>query len=230
MKALVLAAGRGERMRPLTDTLPKPLLPVAGRPLIAYHLEALARAGVRDVVVNLAWLGERLRTALGDGARYGVRIRYSDEGSEALETGGGIFNALPLLAPGAFLVVNGDTWSDFDFRHLTLDEDVDAGALARLVLVPNPPHHPEGDFALDGDVIVERATDRATFSGMGIYRPELFANAKPGKFPLAPLLKRAIATGSVRGELYRGEWWDVGSPERLHALDIRLRTRAATGR
>jgi MurNAc alpha-1-phosphate uridylyltransferase len=230
MKALVLAAGRGERMRPLTDTLPKPLLPVAGRPLIAYHLEALARAGIRDVVVNLAWLGERLRSALGDGGRYGVRIRYSDEGAEALETGGGIFNALPLLAPGPFLVVNGDTWTDFDFRHLTLDPDVDAGAEARLVLVPNPQHHPHGDFALDGDVIVERATDRATFSGIGIYRPQLFRGSQPGKFPLAPLLKRAIAAGSLRGELYRGEWWDVGSPERLHALDIRLRARAATGR
>ena len=121
MKALVLAAGRGERMRPLTDVVPKPLLPVAGRPLIAYHLEALARAGIRDVVINLAWLGERLRAALGDGERFGVRIRYSDEGAEALETGGGIFNALPLLGPGEFVVVNGDTWTDFDFRSLTLD-------------------------------------------------------------------------------------------------------------
>jgi MurNAc alpha-1-phosphate uridylyltransferase len=230
MRALVLAAGRGERMRPLTDTLPKPLLPVAGRPLIAYHLEALARAGILDIVVNLSWLGERLRSALGDGRRYGVRVSYSDEGAEALETGGGIFNALPQLGSGAFLVVNGDTWTDFDFRQLTLDPDTDAGALARLVLVPNPAHHPHGDFSLDGDVIVERATDRATFAGIGIYRPELFAGAKPGKFALAPLLKRAIAAGSLRGELYRGEWWDVGSPERLHALDVRLRARAATGR
>jgi MurNAc alpha-1-phosphate uridylyltransferase len=229
MKALVLAAGRGERMRPLTDKLPKPLLPVAGRPLIAYHLEALKRAGIRDVVVNLAWLGQRLRTALGDGSRYGVRISYSDEGAEALETGGGIVNALPQLLPGPFLVVNGDTWTDFDFGHLTLDPDVDGSALARLVLVPNPAHHPEGDFGLDGDVVVERADDRATFSGIGIYRAELFQGAGPGKFPLAPLLKRAIATGKVRGELYRGEWWDVGSPDRLHALDIRLRARAATG-
>jgi len=230
MKALVLAAGRGERMRPLTDALPKPLLPVAGRPLIAYHLEALARAGIRDVVVNLSWLGERLRAALGDGGRYGVRILYSEEGAEALETGGGIFNALPKLGPGPFLVVNGDTWTDFDFRRLTLEHDVDAGAVARLVLVPNPAHHPEGDFALDGDVIVERATADATFSGIGLYRPELFNGCEPGKFPLAPLLKRAIAQGLVRGELYRGEWWDVGSPARLHALDMRLRARAATGR
>jgi len=226
----VLAAGRGERMRPLSDTLPKPLLPVAGRPLIVYHLEALARAGIHDVVVNLAWLGDRLRAALGDGGRYGVRIHYSDEGAEALETGGGIFNALPLLAPGSFVVVNGDTWTDFDFRHLTLDPDVDADALARLVLVPNPDHHPQGDFGLDGDVVVEHATERATFSGFGVYRPELFTGVTAGKFPLAPLLNRAIAAGRVRGELYRGEWWDVGSPARLHSLDIRLRARAATGR
>jgi len=228
MKALVLAAGRGERMRPLTDTVPKPLLTVAGRPLIAYHLEALARAGVRDVVINLAWLGERLRAALGDGARYGVRIRYSDEGTEALETGGGIAHALPLLEPGAFFVVNGDTWTDFDFRQLTLDPEVDGGALARLVLVKNPAHHPQGDFGLVGDVVVERATERLTYAGIGIYRPELFAGSQGGKFPLRPLLQRAIAAGSLRGELYRGEWWDVGSAERLHALDMRLRTRAAT--
>jgi MurNAc alpha-1-phosphate uridylyltransferase len=230
MKALVLAAGRGERMRPLTDIVPKPLLPVAGRPLIAYHLEALARAGMRDVVINLAWLGERLRASLGDGERYGVRIRYSDEGAEALETGGGIFNALPLLGPGAFVVVNGDTWTDFDFRQLTLDPDVDGSAVARIVLVGNPAHHPQGDFGLEGDVVVARATDRLTYSGIGIFRPEFFAGQAPGKFPLLPLLQRAIAAGRLRGELYRGEWWDVGSPERLHALDMRLRTRAATRR
>jgi MurNAc alpha-1-phosphate uridylyltransferase len=228
MKALVLAAGRGERMRPLTDTVPKPLLLVAGRPLIVYHLEALARAGVRDVVVNLSWLGERLRAALGDGARYGVHIRYSDEGAQALETGGGIFNALPHLAPGAFIVVNGDTWTDFDFRRLSLDADVDGNAVARLVLVPNPPQHPLGDFGLDGDVIVERATERFTFSGIGIYKPQLFEGAKPGKFALLPLLQRAIAAGTLRGEIYRGEWWDVGAPDRLRALDSRLRARAAT--
>lgn len=230
MKALVLAAGRGERMRPLTDVVPKPLLPVAGRPLIAYHLEALARAGIRDVVINLAWLGERLRAALGDGERFGVRIRYSDEGTEALETGGGIFNALPLLGPGEFVVVNGDTWTDFDFRSLTLDPEIDRGALARLVLVRNPAHHPQGDFGLEGDVVVERATDRLTYSGIGIFQPQFFAGATAGKFPLLPLLKRAMATGSLRGELFRGEWWDVGTPERLHALDMRLRTRAATRR
>jgi MurNAc alpha-1-phosphate uridylyltransferase len=228
MKALVLAAGRGERMRPLTDKVPKPLLPVAGRPLIAYHLEALARAGIREVVINLAWLGERIRAALGDGARFGLRISYSDEGAEALETGGGIFKALPLLGPEAFLVVNGDTWTDFDFRTLCLDPEVDGAALARLVLVKNPEHHQQGDFGLDGDRVVERATDRLTYSGIGIYRPELFAGSQAGKFPLRPLLERAITAGKLLGEQYRGEWWDIGTTERLHKLDMWLRTRLAT--
>jgi N-acetyl-alpha-D-muramate 1-phosphate uridylyltransferase len=193
-----------------------------------YHLEALRRAGVRDIVINLSWLGDRLRAALGDGARYGVHIRYSDEGAQALETGGGIFNALPQLAPVAFIVVNGDTWTDFDFHRLSLDADVDGDAVARLALVPNPPHHPLGDFGLDGDVIVDSASERLTFAGIGIYKPEFFAGAKPGKFALLPLLQRAIAAGTLRGEIYRGEWWDVGSPDRLRALDSRLRARAAT--
>jgi MurNAc alpha-1-phosphate uridylyltransferase len=227
MKALVLAAGRGERMRPLTDTVPKPLLPAGGKPLIAYHLEALHRAGVRDVVINLSWLGASLRAALGDGSQYGLRINYSDEGPVALETGGGIFNALPQLAPGAFLVVNGDIWTDFDLSRLTLSADADGSALAHLVLVPNPAQHPQGDFGLDGDRIVERPTDRYTFSGIGIYRPELFAGSSAGKFPLAPLLKRAIAQKRLHGEIYHGEWWDVGSAERLALLDARLCARAA---
>jgi MurNAc alpha-1-phosphate uridylyltransferase len=228
MKAMVLAAGRGERMRPLTDKLPKPLLPVAGRPLIAYHLDALARAGIRDVVINLSWLGDRIRSSLGDGARFGVRIAYSDEGAQALESGGGILNALPLLGPGAFLLVNGDTWTDFDFRKLTLDPEVDGAALARIVLVENPAHHPHGDFGLEGDRVVEHATVRLTYSGIGIYRPELFAGSQPGKFALRPVLERAIAAGKLLGERYRGEWWDVGTADRLHNLDMWLRTRLAT--
>lgn len=222
MKAIVLAAGRGERMRPLTDTLPKPLLPVAGRPLIAWHLEALARAGIHDVVINLSWLGDRIRAALGDGARYGVRIAYSDEGPVALETGGGIFNALPLLGAAPFLVVNGDTWTDFDFTALELDTE----ALARLVLVPNPPHHPRGDFGLDGQDIVEREDERFTYAGIGIYRPELFAGCSAGRFPLLPLLRRAIAARRLRGQVHRGEWRDIGTPERLAALDALVRARA----
>jgi MurNAc alpha-1-phosphate uridylyltransferase len=216
---MVLAAGRGERMRPLTDTTPKPLLAVAEKPLIAWHLEALARAGIQDIVINLSWLGERIRSALGDGSRYGVRIQYSDEGPVALETGGGIFNALPLLGSEPFLVVNGDTWTDFDFRELELD----AEALARLVLVPNPPHHPRGDFGIEGQSIVERETERFTYSGIGLYRPEFFAGCTAGKFPLLPLLKRAIEAGRLRGQVHRGEWLDIGSPERLSALDARLR-------
>jgi len=152
MKAIVLAAGRGERLRPITDTTPKPLVRVAGKPLIVYHLEALARAGIRDVVINLSWLPDKLRTALGDGSDYGVRISYTDEGPVALETGGGIFNAIHLLGPGPFLVVNGDTFTDMDFGALKAGADADtrAGALARLVLVPNPTQHPRGDFGLDG--------------------------------------------------------------------------------
>jgi len=219
MKAIVLAAGRGERMRPLTDTTPKPLLLVGGKPLIGYHLEALARAGVRDVVINLSWLGSRIRETLADGARYGVSITYSDEGPVAMETGGGIFNALPLLGPGPFLVINGDTWTDIDPRTLELPADADA----RLVLVPNPPHHPRGDFALEGDHVVERDTGRFTYSGIGIYRPEFFAGCAAGRFPLLPLLKRAIEARRLRGQIHAGEWLDIGTPERLAALDRRMR-------
>ena len=220
----MLAAGRGERLRPITDTLPKPLVEVAGKPLIVYHLEALARAGVRDVVINLSWLGERIRNALSDGARYGVRITYSEEGPVPLETGGGIHGALPLLGPGPFLVVNSDVWTDMDFsRFLTLEE----GADARLLPAPNPPHHPRGDFGLEGEFVVERDADRFTYTGIGMYRPELFAGCAPGKFPLLPLLKRAIAARRLQGEVYRGEWIDIGSPDRLAWLDAR--ERAARG-
>jgi len=223
-RAMVLAAGRGERLRPITDTLPKPLVAVAGKPLIVYHLEALARAGVRDVVINLSWLGEKIRAALGDGARHGVRITYSEEGPVPLETGGGIHRALPLLGPRPFLVVNADVWTDADFsRFLTLDE----GADARLLLAPNPPHHSRGDFGLEGGFVVERDSDRCTYTGIGMYRPELFAGCEPGKFPLLPLLRRAIAARRLHGELYRGEWLDIGSPDRLAWLDAR--ERAARG-
>ena len=219
MKAIVLAAGRGERMRPLTDTTPKPLLPVAGKPLIGYHLEALAKAGIRDVVINLSWLGEKIRAGLGDGSTYGVRISYTEEGPVALETGGGIFNALPLLGPGPFLVVNGDTWTDIDFAALALDSD----ALARLVLVPNPPQHPRGDFGIEAGNVVERDTDRYTYSGVGLYRPEFFEGSTPGRFPLLPLLKRAIAAGKLRGQVHHGVWLDIGTPDRLAALDRQMR-------
>jgi len=219
MKAMLLAAGRGERMRPITDSLPKPLVPVAGKPLIAWHLAALARAGFREVVVNTSWLAAKLLAALGDGCAWGVSITWSDEGPVPLETGGGIFRAVPLLGPGPFLVVNADIWTDIDFAALALEE----GAHAHLVLVPNPPHNVRGDFGLDGDLVVSRDTDRCTYSGVGMFRREFFEGASGERFPLLPLLNRGIAARRVRGELHRGAWSDVGTPERLAALDARLR-------
>jgi N-acetyl-alpha-D-muramate 1-phosphate uridylyltransferase len=219
MRAMLLAAGRGERMRPITDSTPKPLVQVGGRPLIAWHLEALARAAIREVVINLSWLGAQVRATLGDGRDYGVSITYSDEGPVPLETGGGIFRAVPLLGPGPFLVVNADIWTDIDFAAVALE----AQAHARLLLIPNPPHHPRGDFGLEGDLVVTRDTDRYTYSGVGVYRPEFFGGCTAGRFPLLPLLNRAIAAGLVRGEVHRGEWCDVGTVERLASLDARLR-------
>jgi MurNAc alpha-1-phosphate uridylyltransferase len=218
MKAMLLAAGRGERMRPITDSLPKPLVMVGGRPLIAWHLQALARAGVSEVVINLSWLGEQLRAALGDGREFGVRISWSEEGAVPLETGGGIFRALPQLGPGPFLVVNADIWTDIDFGRLQLAPH----RHAHLVLVANPPHHPRGDFGLEGDRVVSREHERFTYTGVGVYRPEFFAGCTDGRFPLLPLLNRAIAAGLLSGELHRGQWCDVGTPERLQRLESRL--------
>jgi len=241
MKAMILAAGRGERMRPLTDCAPKPLLSVGGRALIEWHLLALARAGLCEIVINHAWLGAQIVAALGDGARFGVSIRYSDEGDAALETGGGIFKALPWLGPEPFVVVNADIWTDFDHAR---QPRLDPAALAALVLVPNPPQHPAGDFALAppaagptpaaasstaapgvacGDVVTDpSAAPRYTFSGIGVYRPEFFAGCQPGKFPMLPLFRAAAAAGRLRGTLYRGQWSDIGTPQRLRELDERL--------
>jgi MurNAc alpha-1-phosphate uridylyltransferase len=224
MRALILAAGRGERMRPLTNDRPKPLLEAGGQPLIDYHVQALARGGIRELVVNLSWQGEKLRSYLGDGARYGVRFAFSEEGPEPLETGGGIHHALHLLGPGAFWVVNGDIACDFSFAERPLAPDT----LAHLVLVPNPPHNPGGDFCLAGGRIAAGRTygPRArTFSGISILDPRLFAGATPGRFPLAPLLRAAAERGAVTGEEYAGSWTDVGTPERLAALDAELRAR-----
>lgn len=218
MRAMLLAAGRGMRMRPLTDHTPKPLLPVGGRPLIAWHLAALERAGVREVIINLSWLGAQIRAAVGDGREFGVQVRYSEEGSPPLETGGGIFQALPLLGAAPFLVVNADTFTDIDVSALRLAP----GADARLVLVPNPPQHPHGDFGLDGELITDREPRPFTYSGVGIFSPALFAGCTPGRFPLLPLLKRAIAAGRLQGERHDGRWHDIGTPARLAALNQEL--------
>jgi len=220
---MILAAGRGERMRPLTLARPKPLLEAGGAPLIVHHLRALQKAGFGDVVVNLSWLGEQIRTALGDGGRHGVRLHYSDEGPEPLETGGGIFRALPLLGAGPFLVLNGDVWTDIDWARLR--ERLAPNDLAHLVLVPNPAHNEQGDFVLERGRIVETAGERLTFSGVGIYRAELFDGCRDGIFKLAPLLRAAARGGGVSGERHPGTWLDIGTPERLAYLDELLKRR-----
>ncbi|NOX76309.1 MAG: nucleotidyltransferase family protein [Gammaproteobacteria bacterium] len=224
MKAMILAAGRGERMRPLTDHCPKPLLPVAGRPLIEWHVEALVAAGFRDIVINHAWLGAKIEAALGDGNRWGANIVYSPEPDGALETGGGIFRALPLLAVDGdnnapFLVLNGDIVSDVDLARLPGR----VNGLAHLVMVPNPEHHPQGDFVLSGEQLRDTGGTRLTFCGIGLYRPQLFAASQPGIFPLAPLLREAMATGQVSGQCHQGLWIDVGTPERLAVAERVLR-------
>jgi len=215
---MILAAGRGDRLRPHTDHTPKPLLMLAGRPMIEYHLDALAASGVINVVINQGWLGEQLPAALGDGSRWGLRIQYSYEGYPALETGGGIFNALADLGSAPFLLINGDVWCDYPLRELP---DSPQG-LVHLLLVDNPQHNPQGDFSLHGDMVVADAGARLTYSGIGIYRPELFAGCAPGAFPLAPLLHRAVAAGKVTAEHYRGCWIDVGTPARWQALEQQL--------
>lgn len=212
---MLLAAGRGERLRPLTDHTPKPLLAVRGKPLIIWHLERLARGGVREVVINLSWLGEQIRAALGNGERWGLTIHYSDEGPVALETGGGIFRALQWLGAEPFVLVNGDVFTDLDYTRLLLPASSDA----HLVLVPNPAHHPAGDFALHGAAISERGAPRYTYSGLAVFRPDFFAGCSDGRFPLLPLLRRAIAAGSLSGQLHEGLWTDVGTVDRLAALN-----------
>jgi MurNAc alpha-1-phosphate uridylyltransferase len=213
--AMILAAGRGERLRPLTDRCPKPLLTVRGKPLIEHHVERLALAGIQRIVINLAWLGTMIRDYLGDGGRYGVTLTYSDEGASALETAGGIFRALPYLSPGPFLVVNGDVFTDFPFAEATLAEDRDA----HLVLVPNPPQHPDGDFGLDRGLALPSAALRYTFSGIGVYVPRFFEDCVDGAFPLKPLLLRSMAAQRCSAQVYEGFWEDIGTPERLQALN-----------
>ena len=231
MKALIFAAGLGERMRPLTDTTPKPLLEAGGRPLIAWHLERLAAAGITEVVVNTSWLAKQFPAALGDGSRWGLSIHYSSEGDVPLETGGGMWHARNGLGNDPFIAVNGDVWTDYDFARLPRQPPGDA----HLVLVDNPKHNPGGDFALDGDGSVRNGgAQTLTFAGIGVYRASLFddwrrvigdtpgSRENPPRFRLAPLLRAAIAEGQVTGEHHPGRWTDVGTPERLATLDAEL--------
>jgi len=219
MKAMILAAGRGERMRPLSDRMPKPLLEVGGYRLIEYHLAALLKAGVREVVMNLSWLGDQIREILGDGTRHGLSITYSPEGASPLGTGGGLYRALPLLGADPFLLVNGDVWIDLPFDQLRRP----AGSLAHLVLVANPQHHPGGDFGLEVGGRVKSAPTPLTYAGIAVIDPRLFDGCEDGTFPLKPLLDRALAAGRLSGQKHDGTWSDVGTPERLASLDAALR-------
>ena len=241
MKALIFAAGFGERMRPLTEHTPKPLLEVGGQPLIVWHLRRLAALGVSEVVINTSWLAEQFPQVLGDGAAFGLRLHYSFEGGTPLETGGGMLQALPLLGDAPFIALNGDIWCDFDLAQLPA---APAGA-AHLLLVDNPAHHPSGDFVLDANGQVRDRDDdhpALTFAGIGLYRPSVLqdwrqvignaegAEATPPRFKLAPLLRAAMAAGRVSGQHHRGRWTDVGTPQRLHELNQQLvKTAAAAG-
>jgi len=215
MRAMILAAGRGERLRPLTDVTPKPLLGVGGRSLIEHQIERLKQAGFVELVINLGWLGEQIERHLGDGARLGVQIRYSPEPPGALETAGGIRHALPLLGDAPFLVVNADIYCDFALDRLRA---LNPTGLAHLVMVDNPDHHPDGDFHLDRDRIELRGEPRLTYSGIALFRPDLFAPLRPGVRRLRPVLETAIAAGQVSGEKHSGRWLDLGTPARLEQL------------
>lgn len=224
MKAMILAAGLGNRMRPLTLYTPKPLLEVGGKPLIVWHIEKLKKIGVTEIVINSAWLADKLISSLGDGSQFGVDIRWTRE-DEGLETAGGIINALPLLGTDPFILVNGDVWTTMDFealRHIKLNDD-----LAHLVLVDNPKQHPEGDFTLfDGRAFTfdqDVTGENLTFSGVSVIHPKLFDGLEPGKRPLAPLLKQGMQNQKISGEKLKGAWVDVGTPERLMELDLQIR-------
>ncbi len=236
--ALIFAAGHGERMRPLTEHTPKPLLPVGGKPLIIWHLEKLAAAGVHYVVINTSHLAEQFPDILGDGSRWGMRIRYAYEGSKPLETGGGMLNALPLLGSEPFIAVSGDIWCDADFAALPAEPS----RLAHLLLVDNPPHHPHGDFVLDSQGrLHETGAPKLTFSGIGVFRHDLLANwqtlmggttnafRKPPRFKLVELLRAAMARNEISGSHHHGAWTDVGTPDRLQVLDAQLRRRLKSG-
>lgn len=224
MKAMILAAGRGERMRPLTDITPKPLLTAGGKPLIFWHLEKLASAGITEVVINTAWLGEKLEAAIGTGAQWGIRVHWSPEPSGGLETAGGIIQALPLLGESPFWVINGDIWTDFDFLLLPKSLTSAAGPvpLGHLVLVDNPAHHKLGDFGLDLNNKVVAQTPLLTFSGISVLHPQLFANCNVERLALRPLFEQAMSNGQLTGRHFKGRWTDVGTPDRLHVLNQHL--------
>jgi len=220
MKAMILAAGRGERMRPLTDRTPKPLLEVAGEPLIVHAIRRLVAAGISELVINHAHLGEQIELRLGTGEEFGAHITYSPE-SEALETAGGIIRALPLLGAEPFIVVNADVWTDYDFLPLA-NRHLAPSLSGHLLMVTNPAHHPEGDFHFLDGMLIDSVGERLTYSGIALLRPEFFAGLRPGKQPLAPLLRQQILENRLSAEVYRGRWFDIGTPERLRQLQQSL--------
>ena len=216
MRAMILAAGRGERMRPLTDSMPKPLLKVQNKPLIVWHIEKLAKAGFKDIIINIAYLGDKIMDALGNGSKWGVNIIYSDEqNSGALESAGGIKKALPLLGDKTFLVINGDIFCEYNFDPTFNLKD----SIAHLILVPNPQHNIDGDFGLDGEVVLNHDKKTYTFSGIGYYNPKLFSKLKGKKIPLAPVLREAIKNKNITGEIFNKTWHDIGTPQRLKEIN-----------
>jgi N-acetyl-alpha-D-muramate 1-phosphate uridylyltransferase len=220
--AMLLAAGRGERMRPFTDTRPKPLAELLGKPLIQHHVERLAAAGIERVVINLAWLGSQIRDVLGDGQRFGVELRYSDEGPAALETGGGIFKALPLLGTDPFWVVSADLWTEFAFTDA--EQRLATTDLAHLVMVENPIFNLKGDFSLHNGRISETEGRRLTYASLALFRPELFLGCQAGRYSVVPLLRAAVANSRVSGELFAGCWFNIGTTAQLLAVEADLRT------
>jgi len=223
MKAMILAAGRGERMRPLTDNTPKPLLSVAGKPIIQYTIEQLVEAGFKEIVINIAYLGQQIKDTLGTGAQFGASISYSDEGDTALETAGGISNAMHLLGDNTFLVVNGDIANDYDFSQL-YNKNI---SLAHLVLIKNPPHHLDGDFYLSNtEQVSERGQQSLTYSGIGLFHPKLFVGLEPGINKLGPLLRKVMSNNKVTGEKFNGYWLDIGTPERLNEMENHFKNSA----
>lgn len=219
MYAMILAAGKGERMRPLTHKVPKPLLEIAGKALIVYQIEALESAGVKNIVINTGHLGEQIQYELGTGTMFGVDIQYTDESDNILETAGGIINALPLLGADPFIVTNADIFTDFDYRVLLEPCDKDA----HIVLVDNPTHNPEGDFTLENETVKNDGDGKLTYSGIGLFSPEFFANHQPGRLPLAPLLRKSAESHQLSGQYFTGLWQDIGTPERLEAINKSLK-------